>query len=241
MNVIIILLTVYSELGELKLDSTVLLERSAEYTEQITKEYIIEKVQAVDKPFYLATKRSFDVVVSLIAGIILLIPMLLIGLLVRIDSRGPALFKQERLGKNAKPFMLIKFRSMYINAEDSGPKWAERFDNRCTRVGKFLRKTRLDELPQLWNIFKGDMSFVGPRPERKFFYEQFETYIHGFSNRLVVRPGLTGLAQVNGGYDLEPEEKILYDIEYIKNQSFVLDLKCIIKTVKLIFTHEGAR
>ncbi len=111
----------------------------------------------------------------------------------------------------------------------TGQKWAERSDDRCTRFGALLRKTRLDELPQLWNILKGEMSFVGPRPERKYFYEQFEKYIVGFSNRLVVMPGLTGYAQVNGGYELAPEEKIVYDMEYIARRSIRLDLQCIVK------------
>ena len=130
---------------------------------------------------------------------------------------------------------------MYTNAEENGPQWAAKIDWRCTRVGRFIRKSRMDELPQLINILRGDMSFVGPRPERAFFYDQFETYIHGFCNRLVVRPGLTGLAQVNGGYELKPEEKIIYDMEYIQNRSIRMDFVCIIKTVKLVFTHEGAR
>ena len=106
---------------------------------------------------------------------------------------------------------------------------------------QFLRKTRLDELPQLINIFKGDMSIVGPRPERAYFYDQFDTYIHGFRNRMAVRPGLTGWAQVNGGYDLRPEEKIVYDMEYINNMSVKMDIVCMFKTIKLVFTHEGAR
>jgi lipopolysaccharide/colanic/teichoic acid biosynthesis glycosyltransferase len=136
---------------------------------------------------------------------------------------------------------MYKFRSMYMDAEKYGPQWAERIDWRCTRVGRFLRKTRLDELPQIWNILRGEMSIVGPRPERAYFYEQFGTYIHGFHNRLVVKPGLTGWAQINGGYDLKPEEKIFFDMEYIEKQSLALDLECILRTVKLIFTHEGAR
>ncbi len=190
---------------------------------------------------YLLVKRAFDILVSLILSVVLLIPMLLIALLIRLDSPGAALFRQERLGKNGKPFTIWKFRSMNLDAEENGPQWAEKDDTRCTRIGRLLRKTRLDELPQLWNILKGDMSFVGPRPERACFYEEFETYIHGFSNRLAVRPGLTGLAQVNGGYDLKPEIKILYDMEYIAHRSFRMDLSCMLKTVKLVFTHEGAR
>ena len=107
--------------------------------------------------------------------------------------------------------------------------------------GQFLRRTRLDELPQLWNILRGDMSLVGPRPERAYFYREFVTYIPGFSNRMMVTPGLTGWAQVNGGYDLRPEEKIVYDMEYIERQSVLLDVQCLLKTAALVFTHRGAR
>lgn len=190
---------------------------------------------------YLFIKRSFDIIASLLLEVILLIPMLLIAALIRLDSPGPALFRQERLGLNGKPFLILKFRSMYLDAEEDGPQWAKIDDKRCTRIGRILRKTRLDELPQLWNIFKGEMSFVGPRPERACFYEVFELYIHGFSNRLAVKPGLTGLAQVNGGYELKPEKKILFDMEYIANRSVFMDLMCLFKTVRLVFTHEGAR
>ncbi|MBQ8623917.1 MAG: sugar transferase [Oscillospiraceae bacterium] len=191
--------------------------------------------------FYIFVKRCFDIIISVIAGILLFIPMMIIALLIKLDSKGPALFKQERLGKGGKPFIMYKFRSMCIDAEANGPKWAEKNDGRCTKLGAKLRKSRIDELPQLINIIKGEMSFVGPRPERACFYEQFEEYIPGFHNRLLVQPGLTGHAQVNGGYDLKPEEKILYDMEYIKNRSFRMDLQCILKTVSVIFSHRGAR
>lgn len=214
--------------------------RTKQHSEHV-REYFIEETYAVKSPIYRITKRCIDIIASVVIGIILSIPMLVIGLLIRFDSKGPAIFKQERLGKDGVPFMMYKFRSMYINAEAKGPQWADKNDDRCTKIGRVLRKMRLDELPQLWNIFKGDMSFVGPRPEREYFYNQFETYIHGFRNRLIVRPGLTGWAQVNGGYDLEPEEKIIYDMEYIKKQSLAMDIKCIIKTIKSVFTHEGAR
>lgn len=190
---------------------------------------------------YLFAKRTFDVVMSLVVLALLAIPMLIIALLIRIDSPGPALFRQERLGKDGRPFTIFKFRSMRVDAEKNGPQWADKDDPRCTKLGRILRKSRLDEIPQLWNILKGEMSFVGPRPERVCFYEKFETYIHGFSKRLLVKPGLTGYAQVNGGYELKPEEKIVYDIAYIKGQSITLDLWCMFKTVKLVFTHEGAR
>ena len=193
------------------------------------------------KKIYFFAKRVFDIVVSLFLGILLFIPMLVIGILIRLDSPGPILFKQERLGKGGVPFVLYKFRSMRINAEANGPQWAQKNDDRCTRLGSFLRNTRLDELPQLWNIFTGKMSFVGPRPERKYFYEKFDEYIPEFKERLNVKPGLTGLAQVNGGYDLLPEEKIVFDLNYIKHCSIRMDLSCIFKTVKIIFSHEGAR
>lgn len=190
---------------------------------------------------YRCVKRGFDIFFSVVLGIVLMVPMLIIAILIRWDSPGTIIFKQERLGKNGKQFVIWKFRSMRMDAEEKGPQWAKKEDDRCTRIGRVLRNTRLDELPQLWNILKGDMSFVGPRPERACFYEEFETYIHGFKNRLAVKPGLTGYAQVNGGYDLKPEEKILYDMEYINNQSVLFDLYCIAKTAVLIFTHEGAR
>ena len=190
---------------------------------------------------FFAVKRTMDVILAFVSGLALALPMVIIAILIKLDSPGPAIFRQERLGKDGKPFTIYKFRTMYLDAEADGPQWAKRNDCRCTPLGRFLRHTRLDELPQLWNILMGDMSIVGPRPERACFYDEFETYIHGFSYRLLVKPGLTGLAQVNGGYDLKPEEKIVYDIQYIENQSFLMDLKCILKTVFLVFTHEGAR
>lgn len=211
--------------------------------DETTADVIIEiaKPKVRQKKLYLAAKRVFDIVFSALGLLILAMPMTIIALVIVIESPGGAIFKQERLGKDGKPFTIYKFRSMYIDAERDGPRWAELEDERCTRIGTVLRKTRLDELPQLWNILKGDMSIVGPRPERAYFYEQFEKYIVGFSNRLMVTPGLTGYAQVNGGYELAPEEKIIYDMEYIEHQSMLMDIKCIFKTVSLVFTHEGAR
>lgn len=190
---------------------------------------------------YLFTKRFFDIVIAAIAGLVLLLPMVIIGIIIRWDSEGPALFRQERLGKDGKPFIMYKFRSMHLDAEVNGPRWAERDDDRCTKFGRLLRKTRLDELPQLLNILKGDMSFVGPRPERAYFYGEFEKDIPHFKYRLLVQPGLTGHAQVNGGYDLSAAEKIVYDLEYMANRSVWMDLRCIIKTLLVVFTRNGAR
>ena len=179
---------------------------------------------------------------SLFALIVLLIPMLIIAVIVKLTSPGSVLYKQERLGKDGVSFEIIKFRSMYADAESNGAQWSDgENDERITPFGKFLRRTRMDELPQFAQILTGKMSLVGPRPERECFYEKFETYIHGFSERLKVKPGLTGLAQVSGGYDLRPEEKGVYDIEYIKKRSLWLDLKCMLLTVRIIFSHNGAR
>lgn len=213
----------------------------ADHGQQNMKLYQVEPVTPKVSGFYRLLKRAADIAASLSVAVFGAVPMLIIAALIKLDSKGPVIFRQERLGKDGKPFVMYKFRSMHVDAEVNGPQWAEKEDDRCTRIGSILRKTRLDELPQCFNILKGEMSLVGPRPERPYFYDEFETYIHGFRNRLVVRPGLTGWAQVSGGYDLLPEEKIVYDMEYISGMSVGMDLRCIFKTVRLIFTHEGAR
>ena len=211
--------------------------------EDTQQEYYIEDLGKIKrKLFYSFFKRFFDFILSLVAIIILFIPMIIVGILVKITSKGPILYKQERLGKNGKPFKLVKFRSMRVDAEANGAQWSQGDnDPRITKFGRIMRKTRIDELPQLFTILTGKMSIVGPRPEREVFYNEFEKYIHGFNQRLKVKPGLTGLAQVSGGYDLKPEEKIVYDIEYIKKRSLWLDFKIIIKTVVVVFSHKGAK
>ena len=201
----------------------------------------VEQLPALrSQPVYEALKRGFDICASFLALVILLIPMAIISLVVVIDSPGSPIYSQVRLGKGEKPFRIYKFRSMRIDAEEDGLRWAEDHDPRTTKVGRFLRRTRLDELPQLWNILIGDMSFVGPRPERPEFYEIFDTYIVGFRQRMMVKPGLTGLAQVSGGYDLKPEEKIVYDLQYIKTRSIVQDLRCVFRTFAVVLFHRGA-
>lgn len=190
---------------------------------------------------FCATKRVFDILFSLVFGILMFPLMLVIALRIKLDSPGKVLFIQERVGKNGKSFQMLKFRTMIDNAEQGIPVWANTDDPRCTKLGRKLRNCRLDELPQLWNILLGHMSVVGPRPERQCFYEEFETYIHGFKHRLTVKPGLTGLAQVNGGYDLLPEEKIVYDMQYIKQRNLWLDFKIICKTLRVIFKKEGVK
>lgn len=190
---------------------------------------------------YRFAKRVFDVVSSSCALVLCAIPMVAIAILIKRDSPGPVFYRQERVGLDGKPFVLVKFRSMRTDSEDDGAQWARDDDSRVTAIGKKLRASRLDEIPQFWSVVKGDLSLVGPRPERQVFYDEFEKYIHGFSQRLTVKPGLSGLAQVNGGYELLPEEKIVYDIEYIKTRSALLDLKIILKTILVLLTHEGAR
>ena len=204
-------------------------------------ECMVEAVLPPNRPIYRFVKRTFDIATSLITGIVLLVPMLLIGILIRLESPGPAIFKLECFGLQGKPFTINKFRTMGIYAEIDGPQWAKRDGGRCTKFSRILRKTRMYELPQLWNILVGDVSIVGPRPERANFYDLFETYFPEFGSRMAAVPGLTGWAQVNGGYDLRHEEKIACDMEYIRDQSVWMDLKCIVKTVRLVFTHEGAR
>lgn len=202
---------------------------------------VLPSTQIAAKPAYDAVKRALDLIIGALAAICAALPMLLIALAVRLDSPGPAIYRQERLGLDGKPFTLFKFRSMRTDAESGGPCWAEKYDPRVTRAGRVLRRTRLDELPQLWNILRGEMSFVGPRPERKYFYEAFEERLPGFSRRMAVKPGLTGWAQVNGGYDLQPPDKLLFDMEYIRKRSIGLDLRCLLMTVRIVLGGHGAR
>ena len=206
---------------------------NAQYLSNIEETYDFKILKGTDPEIvkvsggkaYLFFKRAFDIVAAIVVGLVLLLFMPIIAAAIKLDSKGPVLFKQERLGKDGKPFMMYKFRSMHTDAEENGPQWAKVDDRRVTRVGKFLRKTRIDELPQMWNIIAGDMSFVGPRPEREFFYAKFERNIPNFRDRLAVKPGLTGLAQISGGYELDPQSKLDYDIEYIETRSALLDIK----------------
>ena len=202
--------------------------------------YCAERVIGHVRAYRLA-KRAFDLIGAIVLLILLVVPMVILTVLIRLDSPGPALFRQERLGKNGVPFLMYKFRTMGLDAERNGPQWAREHDSRGTRLGKALRKSRMDELPQLINIIRGEMSFVGPRPERAYFYAVFEEHVHGFRQRLQVLPGVTGWAQVNGGYQLRPEEKLRYDMEYIERQSVVFDFKCLFQTIGVVVHSEGAR
>lgn len=186
-------------------------------------------------------QRISDIILSSV-GLLVGIPLIAIfGVLIKIEDNGPITYKQERMGKSGERFYIYKLRSMRTDAEKFGAQWATKDDPRITKVGNFIRKTRIDEIPQLFNILKGDMSIIGPRPERPSFTMEFNQDIPGFINRLTVKPGLTGWAQVNGGYDITPEEKLKADIYYIKHRSFLIDMNILLKTVKVVFTGEGAR
>ena len=187
-------------------------------------------------------QRVFDIVLSL-AGLLLLSPLLvLLILVIRLSSAGPAIYRQQRVGLNGKHFTLYKLRSMVVNAEKDGPVWAEKNDSRVTFVGKFLRATRLDELPQLINILKGEMSLIGPRPERPEFVDQLRKHVPHYDLRHLVAPGLTGWAQVMYQYTSSIDEaarKLEYDLYYIKNHSIQLDFAILIKTLILVVRRMG--
>jgi len=180
-----------------------------------------------------------------LTGLTLLLPFLgIIFLLIKIDSRGPIFYRQERVGKRGRIFQLLKFRSMVENAEGNGPVWADRVDPRITRVGRWLRKWRLDEIPQMINVLKGEMSFVGPRPERPFFVEKLRGEIPFYNQRLSVKPGITGWAQIRypyGASEADALEKLKYDLYYIKNLSLLFDLIVIFETIKVVLFGRGAR
>lgn len=193
-------------------------------------------------PAQLFIKRTFDIVASLVLIILLSPIMLSLYILVPLNSNGKAIFKQERMGKNGKKYMIYKFRSMIEGAEKlTGPTLATDKDPRITPLGRFIRATRLDELPQLFNVLKGDMSLVGPRPERQFFIEQFEQTIQDYSYRMSVKPGITGLAQVMAKYSTDTEDKLRFDLMYVHNYSFALDIKILFQTIRVVLQSEQAR
>jgi len=195
-------------------------------------------------PWEAQVKRLMDIIVS--TGILCFgAPFwLAVAAAIRINSPGPMIYKQLRVGRNGKNFIMFKFRSMYQDAEKrSGPTWASKDDPRITPVGKFIRKTRLDEIPQFWNVFKGEMSLVGPRPERPYFVEQLKTEIPWYIRRIKMKPGITGWAQVKHKYDASIEDvkqKVMYDLYYFENMSVTLDIKIILNTFLVVLTGKGA-
>lgn len=190
-------------------------------------------------------KRIFDVFFAGISIVFSMPILLIVPVLIKLDSRGPVLFKQRRVGEGEKEFMVYKFRTMIEGAEKAtGPVWSKSGDNRITKLGRFLRKTRLDEIPQLFNVLRSDMSFIGPRPERLFFVESLKKQIPYYSERHCVKPGITGWAQVRYEYGDSIEdtiEKLRYDLYYIKYQSISLDLLILLDTIKVILFGRGGR
>ncbi|HXJ37187.1 MAG TPA: sugar transferase [Candidatus Eisenbacteria bacterium] len=185
-------------------------------------------------------KRIFDAVLAFVLLAATAPVMALVALAVRMTSSGPVIYRQQRVGKDGDAFTIYKFRTMHAGAEEAtGPVLAIANDPRITGTGRVLRATRLDELPQLWNVLRGDMSFVGPRPERPEFVQQYEQEIQGYRERFKVRPGLTGYAQVNGEYHTSPATKLKYDLAYMYNRSLWLDLKILSETAKVILTRRG--
>ena len=186
-------------------------------------------------------KNCFEFILSFVLLIITLPICLIVCIAIYLELGVNPIYTQKRVGLNGRVFKIYKLRSMYIDAEKDGPRWASENDERVTKVGRIIRKTRIDELPQLVNILKGDMSIIGPRPERPELIKEFIKYLPDFNDRLLVKPGITGWAQVNGGYTLTPKEKLEFDKYYIQNRGFKLDLLILLKTIIVIFTRHGAR
>ena len=192
--------------------------------------------------FNLKAKRLLDLIFGMIIGICVFPIMILSAIIVKLESKGPVFFIQERVGEGNKKFNIVKFRSMTTDAEKDGPQWASKNDNRVTKWGKIMRATRIDELPQLWNVLRGEMSFVGPRPEREFFIQQLEKEIPYYNLRHTVKPGLTGWAQVKYPYGASIEDsyrKLQYDLYYIKHHDIIFDIKVLLKTITIVVFGKG--
>lgn len=189
-------------------------------------------------------KRAFDSIVSLTLLLLTLPVTLAAAALIKLESQGPLFYQQERVGLNGRPFMVLKFRSMRTDAEKDGPRWAAKNDSRVTRVGAFIRKVRIDEIPQVVNVLRGDMAFVGPRPERPVFVDELAEKIPYYTERHSVKPGITGWAQINYPYGSgidDAKMKLSYDLYYIKNGSLFLDIIIMVQTVKVLLWNAGAR
>jgi len=193
----------------------------------------------------LVRRRVFDLVIATIVLVLALPLLLIVAALVKLDSRGPVFYRQERIGRKGHPFILYKFRSMRADAELGGvPQWAAIGDSRVTRVGKYIRYTRIDEIPQLINVLRGEMSVIGPRPERPYFVEQLTAEIPLYCFRHFVKPGITGWAQINAPYGASIDDarrKLRFDLYYIKHCGLKLDLLILLRTLRVILFQEGAR
>ncbi len=243
----------YRELLNCKIRGINIIDGESFY-ERISGKLLVEKINPSwlifsegfrKPPLSRFLKRASGLVLSSLMLIITSPLMLITAAAIKLDSKGPVIFSQERVGQDEKPFMLHKFRSMRRDAEEeSGPVWATEDDPRITRVGRVIRKLRIDELPQLWNVLRGDMSFVGPRPERAFFVEKLKQKVPYYAERFSVKPGITGWAQIMypyGASDEDALEKLKYDLYYIKNMSLLLDLIVVFHTAKIVLLGRGSR
>lgn len=187
-------------------------------------------------------KRLVDILISAVLLLALLPILLILALLIRLDSKGAVIYSQERIGRGGKPFTIYKFRTMQNDAEDGLPQLAARDDRRITNVGKVLRRYHLDELPQLWNVLKGEMSLVGPRPERRYYIDQIMAQAPEYAQLLSIRPGLSSWGMIRYGYASDIRqmiERMHYDLKYVANQSLWFDLKIILYTIKNVLTGQG--
>lgn len=217
-------------------------KQSKKNIENIAEEAFVSKLDHPVENKYLPVKRFFDVCFATILMVPGSILILIFMILIKLETPGKCFYSQKRVGLMGEIITVTKLRSMYEGAEKkTGAVWAQKNDKRITKVGHFMRKTRIDELPQLLSVIKGDMSLIGPRPERPEFTQQFSEEFNNFEQRLVIKPGLSGYAQVHGGYEDNPQEKLINDLYYINHIGFFTDLKIIFKTVEVIFTGDGAR
>jgi sugar transferase (PEP-CTERM system associated) len=241
------------ELLRLSLSGNVSIEEGASFYERLTgrvhldmlrPSWLIFSSRGRQARINAFVRSVFHRLVALVGALFSLPIAVLTAILIKLDSSGPVLYRQERVGRNGRPFTLMKFRSMRTDAEKNGPVWAQSEDDRVTRVGRIIRKIRVDEIPQFWNILKGEMSFVGPRPERPHFVSQLAEEIPYYEQRHLIAPGLTGWAQIKYPYGSSIEDarqKLQYDLYYIKNQSLLLDAAILFETVKTILFGRGAR
>jgi sugar transferase (PEP-CTERM system associated) len=239
------------ELLRLSLSGDVTIEESAAFYERLTGRVLLDMIRPSWLIFSSRGRRArinelvraaMHRTIAFVGAVLSLPIAITAAILIKIDSRGPVLYKQERVGKNGRTFKLMKFRSMRVDAETNGPVWAKSDDERMTRIGRIIRKIRVDEIPQFWNILRGEMNFVGPRPERPHFVEQLAQDIPYYEQRHLMAPGLTGWAQINYPYGASIEDakqKLQYDLYYMKNQSLALDATIMFETIKTIVFGRG--
>lgn len=209
---------------------------------KIGKEWFLENMFEVAKQKFEKIKRFTDLIIASVLFIPFIIIFPFVALAIKLNSRGTILYRQNRVGKDGRIFQIIKFRSMFADAEKNGAEWAKKDDKRATFFGRAMRRTRIDELPQLWNVLKGDLSFVGPRPERPEFLKELTEKVPHYSIRQLVKPGLSGWAQINFPYGASMEDatqKLQYDLFYIKNRSLLLEFSIILKTIMTLIRKEG--